>query len=312
VKPSQASRTALSTALMRALHSRSDPAPLLDDPWGDRLVPEAARTALRERALERLGPALQDTAGTSPDKVLDAALRASPAYADVILRSRYTEDALKAAVAQGVTQYVLIGAGFDSFLCRRPDWAGGLAIYEVDHPATQGLKRECLRKCGVAESGSVHFVDADLSVETLASALARSPYDATQPTFFSWLGVTVYLTREANLATLRAIASCAPAGSELVFTYLDEAILLGADHPGAEAFRSLQSEVAAIGEAFLSGFDPATLKALLLGTGLLLTEDLGGDRVLARYDAEGACGLRPAGAGHIAHARLVGAAPPAA
>lgn len=312
MKPSQASRTALSTALMRALHSRSDPAPLLDDPWGDRLVPEAARAALRERALERLGPALQDKAGTSPDKVLDAALRANPAYADVILRSRYTEDALKAAVAQGVTQYVLIGAGFDSFLCRRPDWAEGLAIYEVDHPTTQGLKRECLRKCGVTESESVHFVAADLSVETLASALARSPFDATQPTFFSWLGVTVYLTREANLATLHAIVSSAPAGSELVFTYLDEAILLGADHPGAEAFRSLQSEVASIGEAFLSGFDPATLKALLLGTGLLLEEDLGGDQMLARYDAEGANGLRPAGAGHIAHARLASAARPAA
>jgi methyltransferase (TIGR00027 family) len=77
----------------------------------------------------------------------------------------------------------------------------------VDHPATQQLKRERLRHCGIAESDDVHFVAADLSEETLQSALARSSFDPAQPAFFSWLGVTVYLTREANLATLRAIAT---------------------------------------------------------------------------------------------------------
>lgn len=306
VNPSNASRTALATSLMRALHTRGDPAPLLDDPWGDRLVPETVRASLRERAMARLDPTARTAA--SPDKVLDAAMRANAAYADVVLRSRYTEDALKAAVARGITQYVIVGAGFDSFLCRRPAWAEGLHIYEVDHPATQELKRERLRQCGIAESDTVHFVAADLSEETLQSALARSSFQPTQPTFFSWLGVTVYLTREANLATLRAIASCAPAGSELVFTYLDEAVLQPG-HAGTEAFNTMRSHVSSVGEAFLSGFDPATLEALLLETGLQLTEDLGGDQAVARYDAAGVNGLRWAGAGHIAHAHVIGAAP---
>jgi methyltransferase (TIGR00027 family) len=305
VNPSQASRTALATALMRALHSRADPAPLLDDPWGDRLVPPAAHVAFCERAMARHdaarraeGAAFPDA---SPDAVLNAAIRANAAYADVVLRSRYTEDALQAAVARGVGQYVVVGAGFDSFVCRRPVWAHALEIYEVDHPNTQRLKRQRLRDCGVAESASVHFIEADLASEDLGTALARSPFNAMQPAFFSWLGVTVYLTREANLAALRSIASCTYALSELVFTYIDEAALASGD-AGAEAFSRLRSDVSAAGEAFVSGFDPAALAALLLDTGLRLKEDLDGHQAIARYDPEGINGLRSAGAAHIAHA----------
>jgi methyltransferase (TIGR00027 family) len=317
MNPSQASRTALATSLMRALHSRSDPAPLLDDPWGDRLVPEPVRAAFRERALGRLDAATASSSSSSlqPEAALDAGLRANAAYPDVILRSRYTEDALKDAVNRGIRQYVIVGAGFDSFVCRRPAWADGLSVYEVDHPATQQLKRKRLQDCGVAESSDVHFIEADLSVEDLGTALARSPFQPALPTFFAWLGVTVYLTREANLAALRAIAACAPEGSELVFTYIDEAALR-ADGTASEAFQKLRSDVSSVGEAFLSGFDPKTLAAQLHDTGLELVEDLDGHQALARYDAAGANGLRPAGAAHMAHARRMGsavsAAPPAA
>ncbi|PIF77041.1 methyltransferase (TIGR00027 family) [Variovorax sp. 54] len=292
---SQASRTALATALMRSIHSRSAPAPLLDDSWGERLVPDSVRTAFRERALARRDPASSD----SPEAALDDAMRANAAYPDVLLRSRYTEDALKDAVARGITQYVLIGAGFDSFVCRTPAWAQGLDIYEVDHPATQQLKRQRLAACGVPPSASVHFIEADLSTESLGAALARSPFDAARPTFFSWLGVTVYLTREANLAALRAIATCAPDGSELVFTYIDEAALRP-DAAGNAAFQRLRSDVSSVGEDFLSGFDPATLGALLRDTGFALQEDLDGHQALARYDPAGLNGLRPAGAAHVA------------
>lgn len=309
MNPSQASRTALATALMRALHSRADPAPLLDDPWGDRLVPPLARAAFRERAVARRHAADESeramfpggSPNVTPDAVLDAALRANAAYADVVLRSRYTEDALQMAVAQGVAQYVIVGAGFDSFVCRRPAWAHALNIYEVDHPDTQRLKRQRLRDCGVAESATVQFVEADLASEDLKSALARSRFDASQPAFFSWLGVTVYLTREANLAALRAMASCTLAPSELVFSYIDEAAL-APHHASAEAFGRLRSEVSAAGEAFISGFDPEALEALLLDTGLQLKEDLDGHQGIARYDPEGINGLRSAGAAHIAHA----------
>lgn len=309
MNPLGPSRTAIATSLMRALHSRHDPAPLIDDDWGDRLVSDAIRAAVCQRVLDSVPPAARTkVAAMSPAAILGLGLRANPAYADVITRSRYAEDALKSAVEQGATQYVIIGAGLDSFAYRRPSWAAQLAVFEIDHPATQAMKRERLAECGVDVSAHVEFIATDLSTETLGSALARSSFQPTRSTFFSWLGVTMYLTREANLSALRAIASSAPSGSELVFNYADQRVF----DPGApvnESFRKLTANVAAAGEAFLSGFDPATLGELLHAAGLWLIEDLDGDQALARYDAAGANGLRPATAAHIAHAR-VGTPPP--
>jgi methyltransferase (TIGR00027 family) len=278
--PILASRTALAASLMRALHSRTAPSHLIDDEWGDRLVPEAMRQAIPE-----------------------AALRANAAYADVILRTRYAEDALAAALARGIDQYVLLGAGFDSFAHRRPADARALLIYEIDHPATQGLKRQRLQACGVAESSELHYVATDLSQEDLGAALARSPFQSDRPAFFSWLGVTMYLSREANLAALRSIAACAAPGSELVFSYVDELLFKPGHSPTAE-FSALRQKVASQGEAFLSGFDPANLSAQLWDAGFELLEDLNGDEMVARYDARGVNDLRSNSAAHIAHARV--------
>jgi len=290
---------------MRAVHSRNDPLPLLSDTWGDRLVPESMQAALLQRAKPRLEATRPDL---TPDGVqdLDLVLRSNPAYGGVILRSRYTEDALEQAVASGIVQYVIIGAGFDSFICRRPAWAEGVTIIEVDHPATQRLKRERLAACGIAVPGSVEFVEADLSMEALGTALTRSSFQADRLTFFSWLGVTTYLTREANLQALRSIAACAPAGSEMVFTYVDEAMF----ESGAavdDEFRRLKSDVAAAGEAFLSGFDPQAMSDLLLDTELRLLEDLDGNQAAARYDAAGLNAFRTSKASHMAHVRRIGA-----
>jgi O-methyltransferase involved in polyketide biosynthesis len=243
MNPSEVSRTALATALTRAVHSRADPAPLLDDAWGDRLIPDFVRDAFRQGAL-------------------------------------------------------------DTFSCRRPAYAGSLDIFEVDHPATQGFKRKRLLECKVAESNSLHFIAADLATEGLQTALARSSFDPNRPTFFSWLGVSMYLPREANLATLRAISSCAPSGSELVFTYVDQ-VVFDAGYTGTESFRNLKAAVSSVGESFLSGFDPGALREQLLRVDLQLLEDLDGDQMVARYDRSGVNGLHSNAAAHIAHARVV-------
>src|SRR5271156_1673899 len=128
-----ASRTALATSLMRAAHTRLDPNPLINDPWGDRLVPESAKRAL-----------------ASSDEMLDEALMRSRSYANVITRTRYAEDALQAAVMRGVRQYVLIGAGFDSFSLRLPEFCADLQIFEIDFPATQSFKIGQIDACGIA------------------------------------------------------------------------------------------------------------------------------------------------------------------
>jgi len=278
-----ASRTALATSLIRAAHTRLDAHPLIDDSWGDRLVPESVKRAM-----------------ASPNEALDESLRRSPSYANVIMRTRYAEDALQAAVSRGASQYVLIGAGFDSFSLRRPAYSTDLQIFEIDFPATQKLKIERIAECGIALPDSVHFIAADLSQESVAAALARSPFDSRRLTFFSWLGVTMYLTREANLATLRSIASCSPTASEAVFTYLDERVF----QARSESFRALEQRVAAIGEPFLSGFNPAQLAGNLAACGLELAEDLSGIEAAARYDRDGERSLGESMFSHMALARV--------
>lgn len=302
MNPTTSSRTALGASLIRALHARADPAPILRDDWGDRLVPDAVREAAREGARAQFA---KTRPGWTPDgDVLDLALRANAAYADVIVRARYAQDALEAAVRGGTDQYVIVGAGFDSFLCRRPEWAEGVTVIEVDHPATQRFKRERLAACGVVVPSGGHFVEADLSSETLDAALARSPFRRDRPAFFAWLGVTMYLPREANLATLRAISTSTRAGADVVFNYADEVLFA----PGAAsdaAVAQLRDEVAAVGEPWVSGFDPAGLRELLAGVGLALIEDLTGSEALARYDPAGRNGLRLSSVAHLAHARTL-------
>jgi methyltransferase (TIGR00027 family) len=275
--------------MMRAVHTRLDPKPIIDDPWGDRLVPESLRESIRSAALRRMSAPARESAGIASIDIVDAALRRSPGYANVITRTRYAEDALKTAVESGVRQYVLIGAGFDSFILRRPAFAAGLEIFEIDHPATQGLKRQRIEELGLGLLKSVHFIAADLALESISSALSRSSFRADQTSFFSWLGVSMYLTREANLASLRSIAACGCAGSELVLTYIDERLL----NSRSENFQALQQRLTSIGEPFLSGFDPNTFAATLGECGLLLREDLTGDDMAARFGSIG-----PADSGH--------------
>ncbi|WP_213953751.1 class I SAM-dependent methyltransferase [Variovorax sp. dw_954] len=307
MNPADPSRTALATSMMRAVHSRTAPRPVIDDPWGDRLVPDSVRAAALQTVLARMDSEARAKALQAPEAVLDAALRANAAHADVIVRTRYAEDALAAAAQRGIDQYVMVGAGFDSFALRQPPYAEAMTIFEIDHPATQGMKRRRLDECGVHVPDNLHFIAADLASEGLDAALARSSFQPGRPTFFSWLGVTMYLTREANLATLRAIASCAAPGSELVFSYVDNAVFTPG-HARSEAFRQLQASVASAGEAFLSGFDPTTLEETLRETGFLLLEDSSGNETVARYDETGINGLRSSAAAHLAHVRVVGEA----
>lgn len=204
MNPDTASQTALATALMRALHTRTDAHRILDDPWGDGLVPASARERIYELA-RRVDGELPETADApTRQSAIDGFLRANAAYANVILRSRYAEDALHRALARGVRQYVLIGAGLDSYALRRPPEASELVVVEIDHPATQALKRQCIGASGAPWPASARFLAADLATEDLPSALRRSGLHLSEPAFFSWLGVTMYLSWDANLSTLRA------------------------------------------------------------------------------------------------------------
>lgn len=280
MEPTRASLTAMGAALMRAAHTRRDRPPLVDDPWGERLVTASDRARLRDAVPDRLPP------------------RAHPSYGAVILRARFTEDALEQAVARGVRQYVLVGAGLDSFALRRPPWAERVAVFELDHQATQQLKLRRLRGLGIDPGAIAHHVEADLASEPLDVALDRSPFDRSLPAFFAWLGVSAYLTRDANLRTLSGIARSGAAGSELVFSYLDQRRL---DAPN-DAQRRLHERFAAIGEPWLSGFHPGRIARDLRAVGLSLVEDLDYTQVHARYRAGRHDGLSTPAGGRLARA----------
>src|SRR5262245_60075625 len=175
------SQTAEYTAAMRADHLLHDAQPVLDDAWALRLVAPEFRASVESGELRRLlGDALRPTQG------------------HVVLRQRFADDALAAAIGSGVRQLVVLAAGLDSSCLRRDP---RVRVIEVDHPASQAVKRARLAALG-ASLRDVEFVPLDFERERLAAALARSPLDATRPAFVTWLGVSMYLAPETGLETL--------------------------------------------------------------------------------------------------------------
>jgi methyltransferase (TIGR00027 family) len=173
-------------------------------------------------------------------------------------RSRIAEDALSRAVERGVRQIVILGAGLDTF-AYRDDHAARLRVFEVDHPATQEWKRAALARAGVAEPGHVAFVSADLATEPLAGRLNAAGFDAAAPAVVSWLGVTMYLTRDAIARTMTAIGGFA-AGTELIADYMLPERMR--DEAGAVYGTLVAQASAERGEPWLSDFAPDAFAGL--------------------------------------------------
>ena len=202
------SRTAQSVAIHRAEHQLYDVPRVLHDPL----------------ALWIIGP---EGAASIALGCWAAGLHGSRAMrAFVVARSRYAEDELARAVASGARQYVILGAGLDTFACRNPHAASGLSVFEVDHPDTQAWKLNRLTLMGIPVPGCVTFVPADFERRELAAGLMRAGFRPEQPAFFSWLGVTQYISREAVMATFAEIRSLCPE-SVIAFDY-DSGQCLGA------------------------------------------------------------------------------------
>ena len=265
------SRTALGVATHRAAHQLLDDPKVLDDPLAlDILGPERA-------AALRADPKSTETSPISPY------LRAFTAA-----RSRLAEDLLARAVEQGVGQYVVLGAGLDTFALRNPHPPEALKVFEVDYPATQSWKQGLLAQAGLAVPESLTFAPLDFHELTLDQGLARAGHDPRRPTFFAWLGVTPYLTPEAVMATLGFIASC-PAGSGVVFDYAISPELL--DPRGRKILEAILSRVEASGEPWHAYFDPTALAGELAALGFGRVRDLGQAGINARYFAGRADGL---------------------
>ena len=276
----QPSRTALAAAVQRAAHQTLDGGNIFKDP--------VARVVL----------------GREADALIDV-VAADPAQRQMRIflaaRSRFAEDCLEAAVSRGVRQLVVLGAGLDTFSLRNPHAALGLKIFEVDHPATQAWKRARLLEADFAVPATVRFVPVDFASQSLAEELNAAGFQAARPAFFCWLGVVPYLRREAISAILRTIAGLP--GSEVVFDYsepLENYSLARRANVAAVAART-----AAIGEPWLSYFDPAEIAKNLREQGFSELEDLGLADIAVRYLGAPA-GRQTTDAGpHVIRARRV-------
>ena len=206
------------------------------------------------------------------------------------------------APEKGISQYVIVGAGLDTFALRRLDLRNRLRVFELDHPVTQTLKRNRLVQAALVPPPNLHFCPTDFERESVASSLSRSPHDPAIPTFFSWSDVAIYLTPEAISNTLKSIRSVAAPGSEIVMDYADSALFLPENQ--SPAMRAVFNRAQSFGEPFISGFDPRTSPEELAALGFELLEDLDREGQEARYFAGRADGRRPVEFAHFAHARL--------
>jgi methyltransferase (TIGR00027 family) len=271
VRQGLSSRTALVVASLRAVHQLIDEPLVLPDRLALPLLGPPAEAALRDDPFVLNDP-------------LSRGLRAA-----LVVRSRFVEDELARCVAAGVRQYVVLGAGLDTFACRDPYHDAGLRVFEVDHPGTQGWKQRMLAEAVIDVPPSLSFVAVDFEHDDLFAALARSGFRSDQPACIGWMGVTMYLTTTAVLATLGTLASFA-SGSCLCFDYRLPAAMLD---PMTRAVSDIiEQRAAALGEPWLSSFDPVQLQEHLLELGFSSAKNVTSDELNLRYLARRKDGLR--------------------
>lgn len=256
------SRTALAVAWLRAAHQVLEAAPrILEDPVAPRLLGPDAESAIR----------------TGMEPFQNRAARGLRSH--VVLRSRHAEEQLQVAVQRGARQYAVLGAGYDTFALRQPPWAQALRIFEVDHPGSQADKRRRIAEAGLQAPANLVFAAVDFEHESLLDGLRRHGVDTAQPTFFSWLGVTMYLSKDAVAATLRATAAFAP-GSGIVLTY---AAPRGHDAGSDAAQAELAQRAARVGEPWQSWYEPQEIESALREAGYREVDFLTLEQARARY-----------------------------
>jgi methyltransferase (TIGR00027 family) len=280
VERNQASRTAERVAERRAVHQLLDHPIVFRDPL----------------AFEVLQPEVASRIRAAP-RDYDRSPIATPLRAFLAVRSRFAEDSLRTAIERGVSQYVIIGAGFDTFAYRNP--YPDIRVFEIDHPATQAEKKQRLAAARIELPANVSLIPADLSVRSLDEALASAAFESQKAAVFAWLGVIPYLELAAIETTFRYVAS-RPAGTEIIFDYGIPRRSL--NFIGRLVFDRMANRVAAIGEPWKTFFTPEDLHRLLTDVGFSAVEDLGANEINARYFAGRSDRLRVGEAGRIARA----------
>lgn len=273
------SRTALAAAAHRAAHQVLEEGRIFADPLALRILGEDA-------------PSLARWAAEDPAR--------SRMRLFIAARTRFAEDALASAIERGVQQLVVLGAGLDTY-AYRGTFRERVHIFEVDHPATQAWKRQRLADAAIAIPGNLTFAPVDFERQGLADGLRAAGFDGARPTFFTWLGVVPYLTRDAIWLTLGFIANL-PSGADVVFDYSDPPATFAPEQRVSHGRRA--ARVARVGEAWVSYFEADELRLKLLALGFSEVQDLGPEQIVERYFPD-AGGQRRDKGGHVVRASKI-------
>lgn len=277
----KSSVTALITAYGRAYHAINEWPKIFDDFLAKELIEEEYESISYNLAAG-INFFVPEKAELCKDS--ESALRAviQNQIAPISLsRSIYAENMLKLAIKFGVKQYVILGAGFDTFAFRNKELLNKIDVFELDHPATQEFKLNRIKKAGWEIPKNLHFIPVDFSKDNFIEKIKKSPFDVNKLSFYSWLGVTYYLSREEILDTLKSIGSISQKGSSIIFDYADEGIF--DDKKTTRRVKNMLFAAMQSGEPMKSCFKCKELISDLEKAGFLLYEHLNHMEIEDKY-----------------------------
>ena len=280
METNHSSMTALISSFGRAYHSENDEPKIFNDTIARQLMTDEEYKQIAGYMLGGIDffapekkPELSD-----PEEALKWIVQTQLAPTP-LARMRYCEDMLANAVRMGVKQYVILGAGMDTFAYRNPEMLSKIHVFEVDHPETQQLKKQKIEIAGLSKPANLHYVPMDFTKDNLADKLQKAGFQFQNRTFFSWLGVTYYLSKEQNQTILKNISSMVPKGSSIVFDYADNNLF----QSKVKRVQNMVSMAQASGEPMKSCYNYHELEKALEEAGMLIYEHLSTSEIEERF-----------------------------
>jgi methyltransferase (TIGR00027 family) len=300
LETSKGSLTALVSCFARGYHASMSSRPIFNDQAANSLLREEEKQFIAANwanAIAFFDPEKSNTLKTFAER-LDWVMN-TQTIPQLVSRARYAEDGLMAAINRGFKQYVILGAGLDTFALRQENLPEDFIIYEVDHPATQAFKRNRLEEMGIATPENVKFVPVDFKQDSLRDELKKSGYDEQKYTYFSLLGVVMYLAKSDFYKLLATVSEMAPNGSSFIFDYLDETAFN--EKQASKRLLQMRQITVQTGEPIITGFDPWELDMELQDCNMLLYENLSPENIEELYFADRQDGLHAFDHFHFAH-----------
>ncbi len=282
MKQDERSMTALISSFGRAYHFENDDPKIFSDALAGELITDDEYKKIAEymvRGIDFFAPEKKDELLDQAEIlkwIVQTQLAPTP-----LARARYCKEMLENAIETGIAQYVILGAGMDTSAYKNYDVLSKMSVFEVDHPDTQAFKKQRVEQAGLIAPENLHYVPVDFSEDNLGDELKRSGFIFERRTFFSWLGVSYYMTKEQNLNMFKTISSLVPKGSSIVFDYADENIFTS----DLKRVRNMIAMAKASGEPMKSCYNYYELEKALEEAGFLIYEHLFTGEIEKRFFA---------------------------